>query len=152
MLQPDPPSPDTALLVVLSAAVSGMIGFAALTYWSMQPTVLLNVPYDTTEHVRPAPIIERASLKTSPPDVETLAIAVAARENEIQGLRPVAFAQAEPKLRVAQAAAPTTIPKPVKPRRVVTRTQHRESGHAFASNWWGGGPSQTFGGFGGWYR
>ena len=152
MLEPDPPSAETALLVGLSAVVSGMIGFAVLTYWLMQPTVLPNAPYDMAEHFKPAPIVVRALSKTIPPDVEQSAIAVAARENEIQGLRPIALAQAESAIPVAREAAPTTTPKPAKPRRVVARVPHRESRHALASTWWGAGPSQTFGGAGSWYR
>ena len=151
MLESDPPSADAALLVGLSAAVSGMIGFGGLMYWLLQPTVLPNVPYDLASQTKPAPVILRASPKTLPPDVEQSAITVAARENEIQGLRPIAFAKAEPDILVADAT-PKAIPKPAKPRPVV-RAPNRESGAALASNWWGGGPSQTFGGFGGrWYR
>ena len=151
MLPSDPPSADAALLVGLSAAVSGMIGFGALMYLLMQPTVLPNAPYDGAGRAKPAPIIVRATPKTLPLDVEQSAIAVAARENEIQGLRPI-VAHAETDILLAQAAAPKTTPKPAKPRRVIARAPHREPGHALASNWWGGGPSQPFGGFGSWYR
>ncbi len=153
MRRSDPLSGDVALLVGLSAAVSVMIGFGVLTYWLTQPTVLPNVPFDMAGQQKPAPIILRAAPSAPSPDVEQSAIAMAARENDIQGLRPIAVARAEPA--TAPAPAPTTTSKAAKPRRAVAKAPRRESGTAYASNWWGGGHSHGFGGFGGfggWYR
>ena len=150
MLRSDPLSGDVALLVGLSAVVSVMIGFGVLMYGLMQPTVLPNAPFDMARQEKATPIILRAASPVPLPDVEQLAIALAARENDIQGLRPIAVATAEP----ASAAAPiaNTTSKPAKPKRVVARAPRRDTGTAYAANWWGGGPSHGFGGFGGWYR
>ena len=151
MLQSDPPSADAALLVGLSTAVSGMIGFGLMVYWLMQPTVLPNTPFDMAGQQNRAPIILRAASQSLPLDIEQPAIAMAARENDIQGLRPIAFAKAEPDTPPAQTAANATA-KAAKPKRAVARAPGRDGRAAFASNWWGGGHSHAFGGFGGWYR
>jgi hypothetical protein len=149
MFRSDPPSSDPALLVGLSAAILVMIGFGLLMHWLMQPTVLPNTPFDMAE--QRVPVILRAAPQIAPPDVELSAIAMAARENEIQGLRPVAMASAPPNPSPVQAAAqPAT--KPAKPKRAVARAPRRDAEAAYASNWWGGGRSQTFGGFGNWHR
>ena len=118
-------------------------------YSLMQPTVLPNGAFDMAWEKR-APVILRAAPQGHPPDVELSAIAMAARENEIQGLRPIALAKAEPAASPAQTAVPAA--KAVKRKRAVARAPRREVGPAYASNWWGGGHSQMFGGFGGWYR
>jgi hypothetical protein len=155
MSRSDPSSGDVALLAGLSAAVTVMIGFGVLMYWLMQPTVLPNVPFDLAGQEKPAPIILRAASPAPSPDVEQSAIAMAARENDIQGLRPIAVARAEPVAAPAPApaAAATTTSKTAKPRRAVAKAPRRDSGTTYASNWWGGGGhSHGFGGFGGWYR
>jgi hypothetical protein len=146
MPQPDQPSADAALLVGLSAAVSGMIAFAILMYWLMQPTVLPNAPYDMAAHGRRAPIILRASAATPLPDLEQSAVAMAARENERQGLRQLAVAIAERETPPAQVVSTA---KPAKPKRAVARAPRREAEGAFAWNWWGG-ERATFGSS--WYR
>jgi hypothetical protein len=141
------------LLVGLSAAVSVMIGFGLLMYWLMQPTVLPNIPFNMAGLEKRARIILPAAPAAPSSNVEQLAVAAAARENEIQGLRPVAVAKAEPETAPARAPAAKTTPKAAKPRRAVARAPRRDSGTAYASYWWGGGPSHGFGGFGGgWYR
>jgi len=153
MVRSDPPSGDVALLVGLSAVVSVMIGFGLLMYWLMQPTVLPNPPFDLAAHEKPARIIVREISGAPSPNIEQLAVALAARENEIQGLRPIAMASAAPQ--TAPAPVATTTAKAAKPKRAVARAPRRDSGTAYASNWWGGGPSHGFGGFGGfggWYR
>jgi hypothetical protein len=149
MSRSDPPSGDAALLVGLTAVVSAMIGFAALMYGLMQPTVLPNAAFDVAGQEKRAPIILRSTPQAHSPDVELSAIALAARENEIQGLRPIALAKAEPAASFAQAAVNPTA-KAAKPKRVAARAPRRDAGAYYASNWWGGG--QSFGGFGGWYR
>lgn len=149
MLRSNPPSGDVALLVGLSAAVSVMIGFGLLMYWLMQPTVLPNAPFDSAGQEKPARIIVKEAL-APPPDLEQSAIALAARENEIQGLRPIALASAEPQTAAAPVANTTS--KAATPKRAVARAPRRDTGPSYASNWWGGGPSHGFGGFGGWYR
>jgi hypothetical protein len=152
MLQSEPQlSADAALLVGLSAAVSVMIGFGLLMYWLMQPTVLLHASSATVGHEKRAPIVLRASLQSPPPDVEQSAITAAERENDIQGLRPIVVARAEPDTSPAQTAANTTA-KVSKSKRVAARASRRNARAAFASNGWGGGYSQAFGGYGGWYR
>lgn len=148
MSRSDPPSGDAALLVGLTAVVSAMIGFAALMYGLMQPTVLPNAAFVAGQEKR-APIILRATPQAHSPDVELSAIALALRENEIQGLRPIAFAKAEPAAAPAQTAA-NPVAKAAKPKRVAAKAPRRDVGAYYASNWWGGG--QSFGGFGGWYR
>lgn len=148
MLQADPPSSDAAQLVALSAVVSVMIGFGMVLYWLMQPTVLPNAPFDLAK--QHTPVIVRATPQAPPPDVEQSAIAMAARENELQGLRPIlaagTAAEPAPTQALAQAA-----PKPAKPKRVVAKAPRRDAERAYANNWWGGGHS-VFGGFGSWYR
>lgn len=126
-----------------------MVAFAALMVWLTQPTVIPNAPYDLAEAQRRTPIILRAASAAPAPDLEQAAIAMATQENQIQGLRPIAVAAAEPApvLPAAQAAA-----KPAKPKRAVARAPRREVETAFASSWWGGGGHSMFGGGGGWYR
>jgi hypothetical protein len=148
MLRSDPPSSDAALLVALSASVSVMAGFGMLMYGLMQPTVLPNAPFDQAEHR--APVILRLSPQTPLLDVEQSAIAMAARENEIQGLRPALMASTAPEPAPTQALAQAT-PKAAKPKRAVAKAPRRDAERAYATNWWGGGHS-SFGGFGGWFR
>ena len=144
----DPPSSDPALLAGLSAAVSIMIGFGMLAAWAMQPTVLPNVPYAlASQH---APIVLRTAAQTLPLDVEESAIAMAARENERQGLRPIVTATTAVEPAPTRAHAQAT-PKAAKPKRAAAKAPRRDSEPAYATNWWGGGPSH-FGGFGSWYR
>jgi hypothetical protein len=150
MLWSNPPSSDSALLVALSAAVSGMIGFGLLMVWMMQPTVLPNVPFDLAGHPQHPAIVLRATPQTPPPDVEQSAIAMAARENEIQGLRPIAMARTDVEPAPTQAHAQATA-KAAKPKRAVARAPRRDAERAYATNWWGGGHS-LFGGFGSWHR
>jgi hypothetical protein len=151
MPRSDSLSADSALLVGLSAVVSVMIGFGLLMYGLMQPTVLPNAPFAMIGQEKRAAIIPRAAPQSLAPDVEQSAIAVAERENDIQGLRPIAVANAEPATSPAQPTNKTA--KVSKPRRVVARAPKQDARRAFASNWWGGhGPSQMFGGFGSWYR
>jgi hypothetical protein len=149
MLESDPPSSDAALLATLSAAVSVMIGFGLLMYWLMQPTVLPNVPFDMAEQ-RAAPIILRVTPQTPPFNVEESAIAMAARENEIQGLRPALAASTVSEPAPPQAHAQAT-PKAAKPKRAVAKAPRRDAERAYATSWWGGGHS-PFGGFGSWHR
>ncbi|MBX9776937.1 MAG: hypothetical protein K2Y71_21370 [Xanthobacteraceae bacterium] len=154
MLQPDPPSSDAALLAALSAAVAMMAGFGTLMYWLMQPTVLVNVPFDLAEHN--SPVILRVTPQAPSVDVEQSAIAMAARENELQGLRPVLVANTtadEPAATQARAQAHAradaqATPKAVKPKRPVARAPRRDVERAYAHNWWGG--HSFFGGS--WYR
>ena len=149
MLWSDPPSSDSALLAALSAAVSGMIGFGMLMVWLMQPTVLPNAPFEPGQPQHPA-IVLRATPQTPPLDIEQSAIAMAARENEIQGLRPIALARTEAEPAPTQAHAQAT-PKAAKPKRTVATAPRRDAERAYATNWWGGGHS-LFGGFGSWHR
>jgi hypothetical protein len=149
MRRSDPPSGDVALLVGLSAAVSAMIGFGLMMYWLMQPTVLPNTPFDMADLARRAPIVLRATPATHPPDIAQAAIDTAARENEIQGLRPALAARTEPA--PTQAHAQATV-KAAKPKRAVARAPRRDAEAAYASNWWGGRQSHFFGGFGNWHR
>jgi hypothetical protein len=148
MLQSDPPSSDAPLLAALSAAVSVMIGFGFLMHWLMQPTVLPDAPFDMAE--QRTPVILRVTPQTLPPDVEQSAIAMAARENEIQGLRPALAANTVSEPAPTQAHAQAT-PKAAKPKRAVAKAPRRDAERAYATNWWGGGHS-VFGGFGNWYR
>jgi hypothetical protein len=150
MFRSDPPSSDPALLAGLSAAVAVMVGFGMLMYWLMQPTVLTNAPFDLAGQQH-SPIIQRVASQTPLLDVEQSAIAMAARENEIQGLRPTRAGRTESEPAPAQALAQAT-PRPAKPKRTAARAPRRDAEHAYANNWWGGGPSQTFGGFGSWFR
>jgi hypothetical protein len=143
MFMSDPPSSDGPMLAGLSAVVSAMIGFAILMYWAMQPTVLPNAPFELA--AQPNPIVLRAQ-QTVSVDIEQSAVALAARENERQGLRPAPAATAEPA--PAQALAQAA-PKPAKPKRVVAKAPRRDAERAYATNWWGGGHS-FFGGFGNW--
>jgi hypothetical protein len=148
MLISDPPSSDAPLLAGLSAVVSVMIGFGLAMYSLAQPTVLPNAPFEAAGTARQPAIVLRATPKTAPLDIEQSAIAMAAQENEIQGLRPTLAARSEPAPTQAHAQA---TPKPVKPKRAVARAPRRDE-RAYATNWWGGGQS-FFGGFGGgWYR
>ena len=149
MRRSDPPSSDTALLAGLLAAISAMIGFGLLMYWLMQPTVLPNTPFDMADQAQHPPIVLRATPRTHPPDIEQSAIATAARENEIQGLRPALAARTEPT--PTQAHAQATV-KAAKPKRALARAPRRDAEAAYASNWWGGRQSQIFGGFGNWHR
>ena len=125
-----------------------MIGFGLLMYWLMQPTVLPDAPFDMAE--QRTPVILRVTPQMLPPDVEQSAIAMAARENEIQGLRPALAANTVSEPAPTQAYAQAT-PKAAKPKRAVAKAPRRDAEHAYATNWWGGGHS-PFGGFGSWYR
>jgi hypothetical protein len=149
MLRSDPPSSDAALLAGLLTATTIMVGFGLLMYRLMQPTVLPNTPFDMAGQAQHSRIVPRATPLTHPPDIEQSAIATAARENEIQGLRPALAARTEPA--PTQAHAQATV-KAAKPKRAVTRAPRRETETAYASNWWGGRHSQNFGGFGNWHR
>lgn len=128
-----------------------MVAFAALMVWLTQPTVIPNAPYDLAGAERRTPIILRAASAAPAPDLEQAAIAMAAQENTIQGLRPIAVAAAEPHTASVPPAAQVAA-KPAKPKRAVARAPRRETGTAFASSWWGGGGHSMFGGGGGWYR
>jgi hypothetical protein len=145
-----PPSSDPALLAGLSVPVAAMIGVGMLMYWLMQPTVLPNAPFSMTGQEKRAPIILRAQPETPLLDVEQSAIAMAARENEIQGLRPTLAARTEPEPSPTHARAQAPA-RAAKPRRTVARAPRRDAEQAYASNWWGGGHS-LFGGFGSWHR
>src|SRR5262245_27192904 len=112
MPRPDPPSADAAVLVGLSAAVPGMVGCACLMVWLLQPTVLPNTPF-VAETERHAPVVPRSS-PTTVADIEQSAIAVAARENDLQGFPPIVLAMAEPA--PAQAQPAPAAAKPVKPK------------------------------------
>ena len=125
-----------------------MIGFGLLMYWLTQPTVLPNVPFDMAGQEKPAPIILRAAPALA--DVEQSAIAMAARENEIQGLRPIQTARTEVEPAPTQAHAQATA-KAAKPKRAMAKAPRRDAERAYATNWWGGGHS-LFGGFGSWQR
>ena len=140
----DPPSSDGALLAGLSAAVSVMAGFGMVMYSLMQPTVLPNAPFDLAGQSKQPAIVLRAASQDLPLDTEQSAIAMAARENEIQGIRPTLAARTEPA--PTQAHAQATPPKPAKPKRAVAKAPRRDE-QIYANNgWWGGGRS-FFGGF-----
>jgi hypothetical protein len=143
MLMSDPPSSDGALLAGLSAAVSVMAGFGMVMYSLMQPTVLPNAPFELARQSKQPAIVQRAASQDLPLDVEQSAIAMAARENEIQGLRPTLAARTEPA--PTQAHAQATPPKPAKPKRAVAKAPRRDE-RTYADNWGGGGRS-FFGGF-----
>jgi hypothetical protein len=147
MLMSDPPSSDAPLLAGLSAAVSAMVGFGLLMYWAMQPTVLPNAPFESTAQAG-QPLIVLRDQQTLLVDIEQSAVAMAAQENERQGLRPIQTARTEAEPAPTQALAQATT-KPAKPKRVVARAPRRDAERAYASNWWGGGHS-FFGGFGNW--
>jgi hypothetical protein len=147
MLMYDPPSSDAPLLAGLSAAVSAMVGFGLLMYWAMQPTVLPNAPFESTAQAG-QPLIVLRDQQTLLVDIEQSAVAMAALENERQGLRPIQTARTEAEPAPTQALAQATT-KPAKPKRVVARAPRRDAERAYASNWWGGGHS-FFGGFGNW--
>jgi hypothetical protein len=147
MLMYDPPSSDAPLLAGLSAAVSAMVGFGLLMYWAMQPTVLPNAPFESTAQAG-QPLIVLRDQQTLLVDIEQSAVAMAAQENERQGLRPIQTARTEAEPAPTQALAQATT-KPAKPKRVVARAPRRDAERAYASNWWGGGHS-FFGGFGNW--
>jgi hypothetical protein len=147
MLMSDPPSSDAPLLAGLSAAVSAMVGFGLLMYWAMQPTVLPNAPFESTAQAG-QPLIVLRDQQTLLVDIEQSAVAMAAQENERQGLRPIQTARTEAEPAPTQALAQATT-KPAKPKRVVARAPRRDAERAYASNWWGGGHS-FFGGLGPW--
>jgi hypothetical protein len=149
MLMSDPPSSDAPLLAGLSAAVAVMIGFGMGMYWLMQPTVLPNAPFELAG--QRAPVISRLAPQASLPDIEQSAVAMAARENDIQGLRPALAARTASEPAPTQAMAQAA-PKAPKPKRVVAKAPRRDAERAYATNWWGGGGHSFFGGFGSWYR
>src|SRR5262245_2227345 len=152
-----PPTADNALLGFMLAVLSTVACFGLFVYWLLQPTVLVNAGVEAFASKRTtAAILTSAAL-----DIETPAIALAQKENERQGLRPVALAAAEPSAaRPAPAAAP--VAKASVKKRVVRREPwdddrsfhrgddwsfHRRS--AWASDNFG---RRSFGGFGNWFR
>jgi len=153
----EPPTADNALLGFMLAVLSGAACLGFFIYWLLQPTVLTNAGVETFAGKR----THAAILISAAMDIETSAIALAQKENERQGLRPVALAAAEP-----SASAPAVAPAPVArasvKKRVVKRERwdddwsshrrddwsfHRRS--AWSSDNFG---RRSFGGFGGWFR
>jgi hypothetical protein len=166
----EPPTADNALLGFLLTVLSVVACLGFVAYWLLQPTVLINGGPDGLVSQR----IGVSILAAAPPDIETPAIMLAQLENERQGLRPVAFAAAEPRVRrSAVAAAPvakTSANKTSVKKRVVRRERRDDNGSfhrrddwsaqrrddwsptrrsAWASDNFG---RRSFGGFGDWFR
>jgi hypothetical protein len=152
MSQFEPPTADNALLGFMLSVLAavGCLGF--FLYWLLQPSVLVNAGVEGYASKRAGADI----LTVVATDIETSAIALALRENERQGIRPVALAAAEP------SAAPAPVAKVSVKKRVVRRerwdddwSSHRRDD--WSSNRRSGWGSDNFGrrssgGFGDWFR
>lgn len=153
----EPPTADNALLGFMLAVLSAVASLGLFIYWLLQPTVLVNAGVEGFASKRAsAAILTAAAL-----DIETPAIALALKENERQGIRPVALAAAEPSA-APPAVAPVPVAKASVRKRVVKRERwdddwsshrrddwspHRRS--AWASDNFG---RRSSGGFGDWFR
>lgn len=156
MSQFEPPTADNALLGFMLSVLAAVGCFGLFVYWLLQPTVLVNAGVDGYASKRASAAI----LTVVAADIETSAIALAQRENERQGLRPVALAAIQPS--AAPAADPAPIAKASVKKRVVRRerwdddwSSHRRDD--WSSNRRSGWGSDNFGrrssgGFGDWFR
>lgn len=147
MFRVEPPTADNALLGFLLAVFAAVSGVGFFIYWLSQPTVLANADFETK---RTSAII----LRSSDFDIETSAINLARQENERQGLRPVALADAKPEAPVPPVVKAASS-KPSARKRVV-RSEPRDFGWpSDRRSAWAfqppRGPAQS-GGFGSWFR
>ena len=149
---PAAPTADAPLLAYLLGVLLFVTAAGWILYSLAQPTVLINAGAAPIEGGKRAPI----ALSSSPSgqDAEQSAVDLASRENEQQGLRPLAAASPSDQHEPPPVAATKVAAKPPKPKRVV-RAQPRyptppvgydawafaPRGNAFRSNdrfgsWW----------------
>jgi len=157
MSQFEPPTADNALLGFMLAVLAAVGCFGLFMYWLLQPTVLVNAVNAGAETLASGRT-RAAILVSAAHDIETSAIALAQKENERQGLRPVVLAAAD----AAPVVAPDPVAKPSAKKRVVRREQWDDGGSSHRRDDWSfhrrsawasdNFERRSFGGFGGWFR
>jgi hypothetical protein len=133
-------SADLVMLVYLVAVCALMIGFGALSYWFMQPTLLQNAGLAAYQAPARAAILLAVSGEPAN-EREQLTLESAKQQNREQGLTPLAALAAEAPVAPAFESKGAAQPKPLKPKRsarVQKRTPHEDDARqawGFAPGW-----------------